>query len=174
MLKKGGDFSLAKATKNKGGRPEVITEQKLNQFQTFIIAGCSLKEACEQIEISTNTWRRYMKRHPSYVAKFARWKKELEARAKLNIAMKITNEKDTEASVYYLERQTKLRDQAARTSLNRAKAQQTRLQNKLLKKQLEQIDTTASKARDSMSKLDMDTLKRLANLDQGVDISGID
>ena len=78
------------------------------------------------------------------------------------------------ASVYYLERQTKLRDQAARTSLNRAKAQQTRLQNKLLKKQLEQIDTTASKARDSMSKLDMDTLKHLANLDQGVDISGID
>lgn len=115
-----------------------------------------------------------MKRHPSYVAKFARWKKELEARAKLNIAMKITNEKDTEASVYYLERQTKLRDQAARTSLNRAKAQQTRLQNKLLKKQLEQIDTTASKARDSMSKLDMDTLKHLANLDQGVDIDGID
>ena len=164
---------MAKATKDKGGRPEAITPEKLNQFQTYIIAGCSLKDACEQIEISTNTWRRYLKRHPSYVTKFAKWKKELEARAKLNISMKIRDEKDTDTSIYYLERQIKLKDQAARTSLNRAKAQQTRLQNKLLKKQLEQIDTTASQARDSMSKLDTDTLEKLAKLDNGVDINAV-
>lgn len=174
MPKKGGDFSLAKAKKSKAGRPEEITEAKLAQFQTFIIAGCSLKDACDQIEITTQTWRNYCKRHPKYLAKFAKWKKELEARAKLNIASKIANEKDTDASIYYLERQSKLKDQAARTSLNRAKAQQTRLQNQLLKKQLEQIDTTASKARDSMSKLDVETLEQLAELDKGVDINGVD
>lgn len=73
-----------------------------------------------------------------------------------------------------MEQQAKLKDQAARTALNRAKAKQAKLQVKLLEKQLEQIDTTASKAKDSMSKLDTKTLEKLATLDEGVDFSAID
>ena len=165
---------MEKAKKDTTGRPEKMTPEKLAQFKLFIVAGCTLKKACEQIEITPNTWRNYCKRHPHYLAKFAKWKNELESRAKVNIALKIINEKDASTSAYYLEQQVKLKDQAARTALNRAKAKQAKLQVKLLEKQLEQIDTTASKARDSMSKLDMDTLKHLANLDQGVDINGID
>lgn len=165
---------MTKDKKPIGGRPEKITPEKLNHFKTFIIAGCTLKEACEQIEISTTTWHNYCKKHPSILPKFAKWKKELKTRAKLNIAMNITNNKDIDSSIYYLEQQQKLKDQAARTAVNRAKAKQIKIQTKLLERQLEQIDTTASKARDSMSKLDMDTLKHLANLDQGVDIDGID
>lgn len=161
---------MSKAKEDKGGRPEKITADKLAQFKMFIIAGCSLKEACEQIEVTPNTWRNYCKRHPSILAKFAKWKKELEARAKLNVAVKISNDKDIEASIYYLERQGKLKEQAARTALNRAKARQTKVQTKLLQKQLEQIDTTADQARDSMGQLDVETLKRLAYLDDGVGI----
>lgn len=161
---------MSKAKEDKGGRPEKITADKLAQFKMFIIAGCSLKEACEQIEVTPNTWRNYCKRHPSILAKFAKWKKELEARAKLNVAVKISNDKDIEASIYYLERQGKLKEQAARTALNRAKARQTKVQTKLLQKQLEQIDTTADQARDSMGQLDVETLKRLAHLDDGVGI----
>lgn len=161
---------MSKAKEDKGGRPEKITADKLAQFKMFIIAGCSLKEACEQIEVTSNTWRNYCKRHPSILAKFAKWKKELEARAKLNVAVKISNGKDIEASIYYLERQGKLKEQAARTALNRAKARQTKVQTKLLQKQLEQIDTTADQARDSMGQLDVETLKQLAHLDDGVDI----
>lgn len=165
---------MQKAKKDTTGRPEKMTSEKLAQFKLFIVAGCTLKKACEQIEITPNTWRNYCKRHPDYLTKFAKWKNELESRAKVNLALKIINEKDASTSAYYLEQQVKLKDQAARTALNRAKAKQAKLQVKLLEKQLEQIDTTASKSRDSMSKLDMDTLKHLANLDQGVDINGID
>lgn len=165
---------MSKAKKDEGGRPEKITADKLAQFKTFVIAGCSLKEACEQIEVTPNTWRNYCRRHPSILAKFAKWKKELEARAKLNVAMKISNDKDVEASIYYLERQGKLKEQAARTALNRAKARQTKVQTKLLQKQLEQIDTTADQARESISKLDTDTLEKLAHLDDGVGLNATD
>lgn len=161
---------MQKAKKDTTGRPEKMTPEKLAQFKLFIVAGCTLKKACEQIEITPNTWRNYCKRHPDYLAKFAKWKNELESRAKVNIALKIINEKDASASAYYLEQQAKLKDQAARTALNRAKARQTKVQTKLLQKQLEQIDTTADQARDSMGQLDVETLKRLAHLDDGVGI----
>lgn len=158
-----------KSEKGKAGRPESITTEKLNLFKTFIIAGCTLKEACEQIEITPNTWRNYCKRHPDILAKFSKWKKELEARAKLNIAIKITKEKDINSSVYYLERQGKLKEQAARTALNRARAKQVKIQTALLEKQLEEIDTTSSKISKTMDNLDIETLEKLANLDVGVD-----
>ena len=57
--------------------------------------------------------------------------------------------------------------------MNRAKAKQAKLQAKLLEKQLERIDTTASKAKDSMAKLDTKTLEKLATLDEGVDFDAI-
>lgn len=161
---------MQKAKKDTTGRPEKMTAEKLAQFKLFIVAGCTLKKACEQIEITPNTWRNYCKRHPDYLTKFAKWKNELESRAKVNIALKIINEKDASASAYYLEQQAKLKDQVARTALNRAKARQTKVQTKLLQKQLEQIDTTADQARDSMGQLDVETLKRLAHLDDGVGI----
>lgn len=161
---------MQKAKKDTTGRPEKMTPEKLAQFKLFIVSGCTLKKACEQIEITPNTWRNYCKRHPDYLTKFAKWKNELESRAKVNIALKIINEKDASASAYYLEQQAKLKDQAARTALNRAKARQTKVQTKLLQKQLEQIDTTADQARDSMGQLDVETLKRLAHLDDGVGI----
>lgn len=163
-------FVCKKLKKDTTGRPEKMTAEKLAQFKLFIVAGCTLKKACEQIEITPNTWRNYCKRHPDYLTKFAKWKNELESRAKVNIALKIINEKDASASAYYLEQQAKLKDQAARTALNRAKARQTKVQTKLLQKQLEQIDTTADQARDSMGQLDVETLKRLAHLDDGVGI----
>ena len=166
-------FYLQKAKKDTTGRPEKMTPEKLAQFKLFIVAGCTLKKACEQIEITPNTWRNYCKRHPDYLTKFAKWKNELESRAKVNIALKIIDEKDASTSAYYLEQQVKLKDQAARTALNRAKAKQAKLQVKLLEKQLERIDTTASKAKDSMAKLDTKTLEKLASLDEGVDFDAI-
>lgn len=152
-----------------GGRPAKITQEKIDHFKIFIIAGCTVKEACEQIEISTTTWHNYCKKHPSILPKFAKWKKELGARAKLNLAEKITQEKDINSSIYYLERQGKLKEQAARTALNRAKAKQVKIQTALLEKQLEELDTTSSKISKTMDNLDIETLEKLANLDVGVD-----
>lgn len=165
---------MTKDKKPIGGRPEKITPEKLDHFKTFIIAGCTLKEACEQIEISTTTWHNYCKKHPSILPKFAKWKKELKTRAKLNIAMNITNNKDIDSSIYYLEQQQKLKDQAARTAVNRAKAKQIKIQTKLLERQLEQINDTADSVRDSMAQLDVETLKKLAHLDDGIDINASD
>lgn len=165
---------MQKAKKDTTGRPEKMTAEKLAQFKLFIVAGCTLKKACEQIEITPNTWRNYCKRHPDYLTKFAKWKNELESRAKVNIALKIINEKDASTSAYYLEQQVKLKDQAARTALNRAKARQTKVQTKLIERQLEQINDTADRARDSMAQLDVETLKKLAHLDDGIDIDASD
>lgn len=142
MPKKGSDPNLPKAKKNKkkeSGRPEAITPEKLDHFKTFIIAGCTLKEACEQIEITPNTWRNYCKRHPDILAKFHKWKNELEARARLNIAMKITNEKSVDASMYLLDYKMKLKEKAAQASLTRAKAKETKMQAELLEQQLKAI-----------------------------------
>ena len=165
---------MEKAKKDTTGRPEKMTPEKLAQFKLFIVAGCTLKKACEQIEITPNTWRNYCKRHPDYLTKFAKWKNELESRAKVNIALKIINEKDASTSAYYLEQQVKLKDQAARTALNRAKAKQIKVQTSLAEKQLEQINDTADRARDSMAQLDVETLKKLAHLDDGIDIDASD
>ena len=165
---------MQKAKKDTTGRPEKMTPEKLAQFKLFIVAGCTLKKACEQIEITPNTWRNYCKRHPDYLTKFAKWKNELESRAKVNIALKIINEKDASTSAYYLEQQVKLKDQAARTALNRAKAKQIKVQTSLAEKQLEQINDTADRARDSMAQLDVETLKKLAHLDDGIDIDASD
>ena len=165
---------MQKAKKDTTGRPEKMTPEKLAQFKLFIVAGCTLKKACEQIEITPNTWRNYCKRHPDYLTKFAKWKNELESRAKVNIALKIINEKDASTSAYYLEQQVKLKDQAARTALNRAKARQIKVQTSLAEKQLEQINDTADRARDSMAELDVETLKKLAHLDDGIDIDASD
>lgn len=165
---------MQKAKKDTTGRPEKMTPEKLAQFKLFIVAGCTLKKACEQIEITPNTWRNYCKRHPDYLTKFAKWKNELESRAKVNIALKIINEKDASTSAYYLEQQAKLKDQAARTALNRAKAKQAKLQTKLIERQLEQINDTANSVRDSMAELDVETLKKLAHLDDGIDIDASD
>ena len=160
---------MTKSNKSKAGRPEKITAEKLDHFKTFIIAGCTVKEACEQIEITPMTWRNYCKKHPDILPKFAKWKKELGARAKLNLTMKIINEKDINTSIYYLERQGKLKEQAARTALNRARAKQVKIQTALLEKQLEELDTTSSKISKTMDNLDIETLEKLANLDVGVD-----
>lgn len=133
---------MPKAKKNKkkeSGRPEAITPEKLDHFKTFIIAGCTLKEACEQIEITPNTWRNYCKRHPDILAKFHKWKNELEARARLNIAMKITNEKSVDASMYLLGYKMKLKEKAAQASLTRAKAKETKMRAELLEQQLKAI-----------------------------------
>ena len=165
---------MEKAKKDTTGRPEKMTPEKLAQFKLFIVAGCTLKKACEQIEITPNTWRNYCKRHPHYLAKFAKWKNELESRAKVNIALKIINEKDASTSAYYLEQQVKLKEQAARTALNRAKTKQIKMQTNLIERQLEQINDTADRARDSMAQLDVETLKKLAHLDDGIDIDASD
>ena len=140
---------MAKSNKSKVGRPEKITFEKLNHFKTFIIAGCTVKEACEQIEITPMTWRNYCKKHPDILPKFAKWKKELETKAKLNIAMKIRREKDINISIYYLERQEKLKEQAARTALNRARAKRERAQAKIAERQaqqLKQLDDSSDQA----------------------------
>lgn len=165
---------MQKAKKNTTGRPEKMTPEKLAQFKLFIISGCTLKKACEQIEITPNTWRNYCKKRPDYLAKFARWRNELDSRAKVNIALKIINESDASTSAYYLEQQAKLKEQAARTAFNRAKTKQIKLQNKLIDKQLEQISDTTVQAGDSMAQLDVKTLRKLAHLDDGVDVDVTD
>lgn len=146
----------------------------MSEFRDYIIAGNTVTEACYLVGAGKSTWYDYVKKHPEYRTKFKRWKHALSARAKLLIAKAIMNDQDVGMATYVLEREQKLEKARADSELTRAKAKQIKVQTLLAEKQLEQINDTADRARDSMAELDVETLKKLAHLDDGIDIDASD
>ena len=146
----------------------------MSEFRDYIIAGNTVTEACYLVGAGKSTWYDYVKKHPEYRTKFKRWKHALSARAKLLIAKAIINDQDVGMATYVLEREQKLEKARADSELTRAKAKQIKVQTSLAERQLEQINDTADSVRDSMAQLDVETLKKLAHLDDGIDIDASD
>ena len=146
----------------------------MSEFSDYIIAGNTVTEACYLVGAGKSTWYDYVKKHPEYRTKFKRWKHALSARAKLLIAKAIMNDQDVGMATYVLEREQKLEKARADSKLTRAKAKQIKVQTSLAERQLEQINDTADSVRDSMAQLDVETLKKLAHLDDGIDIDASD
>lgn len=146
----------------------------MSEFRDYIIAGNTVTEACYLVGAGKSTWYDYVKKHPEYRTKFKRWKHALSARAKLLIAKAIMNDQDVGMATYVLEREQKLEKARADSKLTRAKAKQIKVQTSLAERQLEQINDTADSVRDSMAQLDVETLKKLAHLDDGIDIDASD
>lgn len=161
--------------KEKHNKKSAFDDPKtMSEFRDYIIAGNTVTEACYLVGTGKSTWYDYVKKHPEYRTKFKRWKHALSARAKLLIAKAIMNDQDVGMATYVLEREQKLEKARADSELTRAKAKQIKVQTLLAEKQLEQINDTADSVRDSMAQLDVETLKKLAHLDDGIDIDASD
>lgn len=161
--------------KEKHNKKSAFDDPKtMSEFRDYIIAGNTVTEACYLVGAGKSTWYDYVKKHPEYRTKFKRWKHALSARAKLLIAKAIMNNQDVGMATYVLEREQKLEKARADSELTRAKAKQIKVQTSLAERQLEQINDTADSVRDSMAQLDVETLKKLAHLDDGIDINASD
>ena len=161
--------------KEKHNKKSAFDDPKtMSEFRDYIIAGNTVTEACYLVGAGKSTWYDYVKKHPEYRTKFKRWKHALSARAKLLIAKAIMNDQDVGMATYVLEREQKLEKARAESELTRAKAKQIKVQTSLAERQLEQINDTADSVRDSMAQLDVETLKKLAHLDDGIDIDASD
>lgn len=70
----------------RAGRPTKITDVVINQMKNYIMAGISLKDACELVGIGATTWREFERREPNFRRKRKQWQGMLKAQAKLNLA----------------------------------------------------------------------------------------
>lgn len=153
------------ASENNGaGRPPKITDKLIKEMKQYMVAGLSLKDACTLLEIGYNTWNDYERHHPNIRAKRKAWQNMLKAQAQANIAKQVLNEKDPSWSSYVLDRELKLEEKRANSSLIRARAKRERIQAKLLQKQVEQTGQVADKALDKMQGLTTEQLISLTHL----------
>ncbi|MBD5430130.1 hypothetical protein [Lactobacillus sp.] len=150
--------------KNEAGRPPKITDKIVNEMKQYMVAGLSLKDACTLLEIGYNTWNDYERNHPDIRAKRKAWQNMLKAQAQANIAKQVLSVKDPSWSSYILDRELKLEEKRANSSLIRARAKRERIQATLLQKQVEQTDQVAGKALDKMQDLTTEQLISLTHL----------
>lgn len=59
-----------------------------------MMAGVSLKDACELIGIGDRTWRDFEQKNPDFRRKRKQWQGMLKARAKVNIAEQVFGNKE--------------------------------------------------------------------------------
>lgn len=76
------------------GRPTKITDAVIRQMKNYIMAGISLKDACELVGIGATTWREFERREPNFRRKRKQWQGMLKAQAKLNLAEHIYGNKN--------------------------------------------------------------------------------
>ena len=78
----------------KAGRPTKITDDVINQMRSYMMAGVSLKDACELVGIGVTTWREFEQKEPNFRRKRKKWQGMLKARAKVNIAEQVFGNKE--------------------------------------------------------------------------------
>lgn len=78
----------------KPGRPAKITDAVIAQMKNYMMAGISLKDACELIGIGDRTWREFEQKNPNFRRKRKQWQGMLKAQAKLNLAEHIYGNKE--------------------------------------------------------------------------------
>lgn len=102
-LKKGGDRM---ASKNKGGRPTVMTPEMVQKLEEGFLKGLTDAECCLFCGISKQTLYDYCTKHPEFTDRKEDLKKQPAVQAKLNILDAI-NQGDKDISKWYLERKNK-------------------------------------------------------------------
>jgi|AntAceMinimDraft_4_1070372.scaffolds.fasta_scaffold41292_3 hypothetical protein len=93
-------------TKDKGGRPTVMTKDVLLKLDECFLADLSDEQACYIAGISTTPFYEYQDRTEGYKERKHTLKNMTTAKAKINIAKEI-NDADKEISKWYLERKLK-------------------------------------------------------------------
>ncbi len=88
--------------KDKGGRPTVMTQEKLQKLEDGFMKGLSDEMACLYAGIATTTLYGYQKANPSFKDRKHMLKQHTKMKARLVVATKA--EKDPEFALRYLER----------------------------------------------------------------------
>ncbi|MBP2058596.1 hypothetical protein J2Z60_001784 [Lactobacillus colini] len=151
----------------KAGKPTKITPEVIKGMKNYMIAGLTLKDACELLDIGTTTWRDYERKNPDMRRKRKGWQGMLKARSKMLIADQIINRKDVSTAVWYLERADRLEDKNARNELTRAQAKKYRIEAELAEKQNLQVDNATNATVAKMKDLSLEELRALAKMAQG-------
>lgn len=90
-------------TKNKMGRPAVMTEARLRKLENAFLFGFSDREACQYAEIALSTLYKYCKENPDFSERKELLKLEPKMRAKIKLVQAIESG-DMKTIRWYLER----------------------------------------------------------------------
>lgn len=93
-------------TKNKVGRPSVMTKTMIGKLEMLFAQGLSDREACLVANISPSTLYDYCNENPEFAERKELLKEQIKITAKLNVAEAI-EKKDIDMSKWYLERKAK-------------------------------------------------------------------
>jgi hypothetical protein len=88
---------------NKGGRPTVMTEDKIKELEGYFLQGLSDRESCLLADIHPATLYDYCLANPHFGEKKELLKDKPKTQAKININ-KALNDQDKDISKWYLER----------------------------------------------------------------------
>ena len=92
--------------KNKGGRPTVMTEERVKKLELGFLKGLNDTECCNYVGISRQTLYDYCAKHPEFADRKEELKTHPSTTAKLNVVEAIENG-DVELSKWWLERRNK-------------------------------------------------------------------
>jgi len=131
----------------KAGRPTKITDNVINQMRSYMMAGVSLKDACELVGIGVTTWREFEQKEPNFRRKRKKWQGMLKARAKVNIAEQVfgNKEKGIEPNLgwsqYVLDRAMDQETKNAQNALTRANARKINAEIERIKAETKRLNS---------------------------------
>lgn len=131
----------------KAGRPTKITDDVINQMRSYMMAGVSLKDACELVGIGVTTWREFEQKEPNFRRKRKKWQGMLKARAKVNIAEQVfgNKEKGIEPNLgwsqYVLDRAMDQETKNAQNALTRANARKVNMETKRIEAEIARLNS---------------------------------
>lgn len=131
----------------KAGRPTKITDDVINQMRSYMMAGVSLKDACELVGIGVTTWREFEQKEPNFRRKRKKWQGMLKARAKVNIAEQVfgNKEKGIEPNLgwsqYVLDRAMDQETKNAQNALTRANARKINAEIERIKAETKRLNS---------------------------------
>lgn len=131
----------------KPGRPAKITDAVITQMKNYMMAGVSLKDACELIGIGDRTWRDFEQKNPDFRRKRKQWQGMLKARAKVNIAEQVfgNKEKGIEPNLgwsqYVLDRAMDQETKNAQNALTRANARKINAEIERIKAETKRLNS---------------------------------
>lgn len=94
---------MTNKTKNKGGRPTVMTKEVLQKLEEAFELDCNDEQACFHAGISTSTLYSYQKKNPEFMERKTLLRTSLTIKAKIAIA-KALDDGDVKVSMWILER----------------------------------------------------------------------
>lgn len=94
-------------TKDKYGRPTVMTPEALRKLEEAFAMGCTDVEACLYANIGKSTLYTYQAENEGFLERKEELKESLKLHAKSNLSRSIKIDEDVDNSKWYLERKAK-------------------------------------------------------------------